>query len=63
VDLSVVIHSYDPSVQEAKAGGPGVHSQPGLHNELQASLDYIVRSHFKHQKVNEGNSKEKYGLF
>jgi hypothetical protein len=39
----VVVHSCNPSTQEAKAEGSWVWGQPGLHSKLQASLGYIVR--------------------
>jgi hypothetical protein len=31
--LGVVVHAYNPSTREAKAGGSFVHGQTGLHSE------------------------------
>jgi hypothetical protein len=32
--LGVVVHAFNPSSQEAKAGGSQVGSQPGLHRKI-----------------------------
>jgi hypothetical protein len=33
-NISVVVRTYNPSTQEAKAGGSGVQGQSGLHSEI-----------------------------
>jgi hypothetical protein len=44
VYLGVVVPTCNPSTWEAEAGRCQVGSQPGLHSELQASMDNIVSS-------------------
>jgi hypothetical protein len=46
----MVTYAYNPSIQEAEAGGPQVWGQPGLHSELKASLGYIARPCLKKKK-------------
>jgi hypothetical protein len=43
----MVVHSYNPSTQEAKAGGLRIPGQPGLHNELEANLGCTVSPYLK----------------
>ena len=46
----VVVHVFDPSTQEAEAGGSlCVQGQPGLHREFQDGQGYIVRPCLKKQ--------------
>ena len=41
----VVVHTFNPSTQEAEAGGSlGVRGQPGLQSEFQDSQGYIEKS-------------------
>lgn len=47
----MVIHSYDPSTQEAEVGrSAGVQGQAGLCSEFKASLTYKVRPYLKKVK-------------
>ena len=49
----MVVHTFNPRTQEAETGGfLYVLSQPGLHNEFQDSLSYIVRPGLKQTKDN-----------
>jgi hypothetical protein len=32
IKLGVVVHTFNPSIQEAEAGGSQVQGQPGLHS-------------------------------
>jgi hypothetical protein len=43
LELDAVVHDYNPSTPEVEVGGFQVWGQPGLHNEFEASLYYIVK--------------------
>lgn len=44
----MVVHNCNLSTQEAETGGlQQVQYKPGLHNEFEASLEYIVRPFLK----------------
>jgi hypothetical protein len=53
----MVVHTCNPSTQEAEAGRSGVLGCPELHIKLQASLDYKVRPYLKKKR------KEKNQLY
>jgi hypothetical protein len=54
--LGVVVHAFNPSTQEAEAGG--VWGQPGLQSEFQDSQGYTERSCLKqtNKQTNENNN-------
>jgi hypothetical protein len=45
----MIKHTCNPITVEAEAGGSRVGSQPGLHNELQPSLSYLLKPCFNNQ--------------
>jgi hypothetical protein len=49
-NLGMMAYAYNPSIQEAKAGGSWVPGQPGIHSGFETNLEYTARSFFKKPK-------------
>jgi hypothetical protein len=52
--VRIVVHTYNPSTWEAKAGGPQIQGQPGIHSKTQFQ---------KKKKTIKHNAKPYYSIF
>jgi hypothetical protein len=55
----VVAHTFNPSTQEAEAGGFLVRGQPGLQSEFQDSQGYTEKPCLEKKKTKTKNKKTK----